>query len=454
MILLQRIKKLSLKTSISYNRIWAIAYPIIIGSIAQNVINVTDTAFLGRLGEIALGGGAIGGLFYLTIMTLGWGFGIGTQIVVARRFGEGAYRPIGRTIEHGFLFLMSLALVLFLAIKFSSDGLLSFMVQSEAIKETSLQFIDYRIWGVFFAHTNFLFRAFYVGIGQTRVITLTTLVMLVVNVFLDYSLIFGNFGFPEMGVSGAALASVIAEASCVLSFILYTQIKIPLSKYRLFSFKVFSWNLLVRLLRVSMPMMFQNFLAFGVWFVFFLVIEKMGEAELAISNIIRSIYIILLVPIMGFASVTNTLVSYLIGKGKENEVIFTIGKILVLCVSGVVAVVLVFLAIPTHILSIYTNEPHLISMGIPILHVISVSAVLLGFGFVLFSGVSGTGKTNVSLIIEVITLILYILFTVIMVRYFNVSVTVVWYVEILYGVFLAVFSFIYLKSKCWVGKGI
>ena len=73
---------------ITYQKIWNIAWPIILGSVAQNIIAVTDTAFLGRVGEVALGASAIGGIFYLAITMLGWGFGIGTQIIVSRRFGE------------------------------------------------------------------------------------------------------------------------------------------------------------------------------------------------------------------------------------------------------------------------------------------------------------------------------------------------------------------------------
>ncbi|MBU1370212.1 MAG: MATE family efflux transporter, partial [Bacteroidetes bacterium] len=75
--------------NITYKRIWSIAYPIILGSVAQNFINVTDTAFLGRVGEIALGASAIGGMFYLIFIMLGLGFGTGAQIIISRRFGEG-----------------------------------------------------------------------------------------------------------------------------------------------------------------------------------------------------------------------------------------------------------------------------------------------------------------------------------------------------------------------------
>ena len=441
-----------LTSTVSYKRIWTIAYPIIIGSIAQNIINVTDTAFIGRLGEVALGGGAIGGLFYMALIMFGWGFGIGTQIVVARRFGEGAFRPIGRTIEHGYFFQLLLAILIFSLVKLFGSQLLTMLVESEAVMQTSNEFIRFRIWGIFFAHTNFIFRAFYVGIGQTRVITLTTLVMVIVNVILDYGLIFGNFGLPEMGVSGAALASVIAELTCSLAFIAYTALRIPRKKYRLFSFSVFSPRLLGRLIKVSAPMMLLNFFSFSVWFVFFLIIEKMGESELAVSNIIRSIYVILMIPIMGFASATNTLVSYLIGRGEVGEVLKTIRKIMIMCASGILLIVTICSLIPEQLLSIYTNDQHLIDMGVPIVYIISVASLMLGMGNILFSGISGTGKTNVSLVIEVSVLTIYLAITAVLVRVFSVPVELVWGVEVFYGLLLITVSYTYLKSKRWVGS--
>ncbi|HZJ74147.1 MAG TPA: MATE family efflux transporter [Perlabentimonas sp.] len=443
-----------MNSSISYKRIWAIAYPIIIGSIAQNIINVTDTAFIGQLGEISLGGGAIGGLFYMTLIMFGWGFGIGTQIVVARRFGEGAFRPIGRTVDHGYLFLMLLALLIFTVVKLFGYDILNLIVDSDAIKHASSEFIQYRIWGIFFAHTNFIFRAFYIGIGKTKVITLTTLVMVAVNVFLDYGLIFGNFGLPAMGISGAALASVIAEITCSVAFLIFTVSKIPRDRYRLFKFRVFSPRLLLRLLRISTPMMLQNFFAFGVWFVFFLIIEKMGESELAVSNIVRSIYVILMVPIMGFASATNTLVSYVIGKGDVDDVMRIIKKILLMSTSSVLLIVGTCALIPEKLLSIYTSDQHLIDMGVPIIYIISFSSVMLGIGNILFSGVSGTGKTNVSLIIEIGLLSIYLAFTAVVVIVFAAPVEVVWGVELVYGGLLSITSYLYLRSKKWVGSSV
>jgi len=443
-----------LKTSVSYKQVWEIAYPIIVGSVAQNVLNVTDTAFLGRLGEVGLGAGAFGGLFYLAIIMLGWGFGIGTQIIVARRFGEGVFRPIGRTIEHAQVFLLLLAFVLvFLVMVFGRDLMVT-IIESGNVLEASVTFLNYRIWGLFFAFTHFSFRAFYVGIGRTRVITGTTILMVLVNVFLDYSLIFGHFGFPRMGIAGAALASTIAEISCTVAFIVFTLYKVDVKKYRLFNYRHFSAKLYVRMFKVSVPLMLQNFFSFAIWFLFFLIIEKMGETALAVSNIIRSVYVVMLIPIMGFASATNTLVSFLIGQGRSNEVIPLIRRIAMLCMGAVLMLSTICMLFPHAVLLVYTNDPILLAASKPVLYIVAIAAIFLASALVIFNGVSGTGRTGISFAIESVILIFYLLFSYFVALVIDLPLAVVWSVEIFYGIFLSIISFIYLKSNRWVGKGV
>ncbi len=75
--------------------IWDVSYPIFLSLLAQNVINVTDTAFLGRVGEVELGASAMGGLYYICAFTIAFGFSTGSQIVIGRRNGEGRYDQIG-----------------------------------------------------------------------------------------------------------------------------------------------------------------------------------------------------------------------------------------------------------------------------------------------------------------------------------------------------------------------
>ena len=139
-----------MKSSITYKRIWNVAYPIILGSIAQNLINFTDTAFLGRVGEVALGASALGGIFYLAIIMLGLGFGTGAQIIIARRFGEKEFKKIGPIVDHSAVFLLLLAVVVFALLQYGTAGILKNAVQSEAIFRETLAYLEIRSFGVFF----------------------------------------------------------------------------------------------------------------------------------------------------------------------------------------------------------------------------------------------------------------------------------------------------------------
>ncbi|MGE0077966.1 MAG: MATE family efflux transporter [Bacteroidales bacterium] len=438
-------------SKVSTKQIWSIAYPIIIGSIAQNILNVTDTAFLGRLGEIALGGGVIGGLFYQVLLMIGWGTALGGQIIIARRFGEGANRAIGRVVEHLFYFLSVLSLLLIVLVKFFSGSLLGVLVESHDVLNAGKEFIDYRILGLLLAFINYSFNSFYVGIAKTKVITVTTVVMVVVNIILDYALIFGHFGLPTMGIAGAALASVISEATSCTLFIVYTRFKFNYKPFNLFKFAPLNKKLLFRLLNVAWPLMIQFSLSIFIWFVFFLLIEKMGETSLAVSNILRSVYIVLMIPIWGFASATNTLVSQLIGQGRSSDVLYLIRKVITLSMSGVFVLGVIFISIPRLLLQVYTNNLMLIEQSLPVVYIIAIAAVGMAGAFVMFSGVSGTGNTRVSFAIEVGTLVLYLAWAYLMAIVFKMPLSWVWCSEILYGVVVMLVSLWYLKSNRWHG---
>ena len=196
----------------------------------------------------------------------------------------------------------------------------------------------------------------------------------------------------------------------------------------------------------------MNYFSFIGWFFFFLFVERLGEKPLAISNIIRSVYVVMLIPIWGFSSAANTLVSYSIGRNKPEEVLPIIYKVLKLTVIGVFVLVIANIIIPEMVLSIYTNDQELIKDSLPVLYVVSIASIFIAFGFVFFSGVTGTGNTKVSLAIETIVIFIYVLVTYTFVSLKNTSVELVWTIEIIYGSVIAIMSYLYLKYGRWQNK--
>ena len=207
-------------------------------------------------------------------------------------------------------------------------------------------------------------------------------------------------------------------------------------------------------MRIATPTMIQNFISLSAWFIFFLFVEKMGETPLAISNIIRSSYIIILVPIFGFASATNTLISYSLGNNKPEYVWIIIKKSLIMAMTGVGIFVIIGILFPQSIIGFYTNIESIIELTIPVFYMVMASAFTIAFGFILFQAVSGTGNTITALIIEIIVLSLYLLGVYLISESDSPSIVLVWSMEFCYGLGLGILSFIYLKSGRWKMKKI
>src|SRR4029079_2952240 len=177
---------------------------------------------------------------------------------------------------------------------------------------------------------NSMFMAFFIGIGNTKVTTWTTGVMVAVNIFFLSVLVFGNLGFPRMEIAGAGLASSLAEFSVTIVMIFYLFRKRFMHHYDLFHFTKTKFSLIWQMIRLSAPLVFQQLISIGSWWFFFLAIEHLGERSLAISNLIRSLYTMYGVPVWALASTTNSMTSNLLGQKKPEEVIPLIKKISVL----------------------------------------------------------------------------------------------------------------------------
>ncbi|MBQ3595384.1 MAG: MATE family efflux transporter [Bacteroidales bacterium] len=442
-----------MKTQISNKEIWSIALPIMLGNMAQTIINFTDTAFLGHLGVIALGASMLAGLFYFVFTTIATGFAIGIQIIIARRFGEGNYGRIGIIFEHGSLFVLILGSILFSILYFFSDQLLYLLIDSQNIYDASIEYIKYRRYGIIFVCFNFLYRALYIGISNTKVITYSTIIMAVVNILLDYCLIFGNFGFPEMGIGGAALASFCAEVSAFVFFTVYSYITLTKKDYGMFKIHKLESELMGRILRIATPTMIQKLFSFSVWFIFFILIEKMGETATGISSIVRSVYMILITPCFAFATTTNTVVSRIIGEGHSDQVFNTVLKILKNCLLCTIPIMVLVAIFPMQIVRIYTDDINLAQLVIPSIYVICAGTIFQGIGNAYFEAVSGTGNTTAALYLEAVILVIYIAFIWAM-THLTTHVHWVWTAEILYGALLGIFCYIYMKFAKWDKKHI
>ena len=432
-------------------QIWQITYPVLISLLMEHMIGLTDTAYLGRVGEVELGASALAGVYYLVIYMLGFGFSVGAQVLISRRNGAHDYTRIGPVFMQGTLFLLLLAAVLFTASHLYSPLILRKLIGSDDVYRATMSYVDWRVYGFFFSFIAVMFRAFYVGITKTKILTANSVVMVLTNVVLNYILIFGKFGFPALGIAGAAIASSISEAVSVLFFIIYTWKKIDYKKYAMFSFVGIDFRMLKQILNVSVWIMVQHGIAFVGWFIFFVVMEHQGERPLAVTNVVRSISSFLFMFVNAFASTSSSLVSNLIGSGKSDQVLGLCGRMIRLCYFFVLPLAILIALFPDLVLRIYTDNPDLIQNSVPSLWVMLSSYLLAVPAFIYFFSVSGTGNTQVALWIDMASIFVYVSYTFIVGIWLHADVAVCWTTEHVYNMMLLI-SFFYLWKGNWRNK--
>ena len=438
----------------SYSNIWKVAYPILISLVMEQMIGLTDTAFLGRVGEVELGASAIAIIYYMILFMIGFGFSIGAQIIIGRRNGEGHFKDTGKVFWTGLYFVLGLSGIIILLSEIFSPWMMKFMVSSPAIYEAALSYVRWRLPGMVFAFITAMFRAFYVGTTQTKTLTLNSIVMVASNILFNWILIFGKFGCPALGITGAAIGSSLAELVSLIFFVAYTYIKCDREKYGLDKPARFEKEELKGMMPVCTWTMIQHTISISTWFIFFLYIEHLGERALAISNITRSVSGLLWVVLQAFSSTCSTLVSNIIGEGHQDKVMSLVKRIMKLSYGIISVMIILFCLFPESIARIYTDIPDLILASVPSLVVMCSSYFLAVGGQVFFLAVSGTGSTRTAFRLELIALIVYMIYCTVIIGWMKMDVAVCWTAEHVYSGALLICSWWYLRSGRWKNRNI
>jgi len=433
----------------TYKEIWTISYPIILGSLAHSINQLIDTAFLGHSSKTALEAITLAGIFYFVFIFIAGGLARGCQVIIARHSGEGNNEKIGIAFDHLLLLASILSILLMFFFRYGSSYVLMFVVKSPAIQKAALSYIRMMNYAVIPVVLGFCFNGFYTGIGKTKIITIATVCMAVTNSIAGYIFIFGKFGVPPLGIKGAGIATAIADTVLfsvyLFHFIYYRQPE----KYNAFTFKFIrvkqSWSII----KLSTPIVLQNLIGIGSWGVFFLSIEKIGEHELAVSGILKSLFVFIGIPVWSLASTSNTLISNIIGQNRIDEVVPALKKVLVVSVGISMSINLIIVLFPHPILSLFTNDTQLIRDCIPPFYTLMIALLFFSSAMIMNFGITGTGATFIPTIVEVFCCLFYVAYCYYFVQLKQSPLYIAWGCEVVYWLSLLTFTTIYWGSGIW-----
>ena len=348
-------------------------------------------------------------------------------------------------------FELALAVVMFLFMQYGAYYFFSIFVNSDVIFYKSLEYLDYRSWGVFFSYAGVAIIALYTGIAKPMFIVVDTIILAVVNIILNYGLIFGEWGLPEMGIAGAGLASTIAEVIAFIVFVIYMFFDEPSRKYNLFKFPKIDIPLIKAQLGIGAPIVAQAVVGLGSWFVFFGIVENLGERQLAITNLVRMVYLVLSIPCWGFSSGINTIVSNFIGARRRDAVLPIIWKTAKICWLTTMVITLPVVLFPEYLLYplLGSEDMSLVVDAKPTLRVLMGILFLFSIGGVYFNGLAGTGATAFGLKMQIVCAIFYLAYIYFIVEYTSGGLEWAWASEIFYWMAMLAMSLWYMNSKKW-----
>lgn len=437
-----------LKVKVTYQQIISIALPITLAILIPQINMLTNSIFLGNLSTEALGNAGITGVFYLIFAVAGHGLNNGMQSVFSKYAGSGDTGAFKTILNQGMRISLQFAAAGILLTWFVAPFIMQSVTSPESYPQ-EMSFLKIRILGLPFLYLFQMGNAFLVSSLNSRYLMIGFTAEALLNIFLDYLLIFGNWGFPKMGFNGAAVASVIAEAMgfVVVFIVLY---KTGLQKqYSLLKKYTYDKIKTREIIKVATPLTLQFVISVGTWLMFFILIEERGIAAKAISNTMRNVFGLVGVFIWAFAGTCNTMVSNLMGQKREDLVIFAINKIMLLSMGCCAVMVLIVNIFPEPFFGLFGQGKKFVDQAVPVIRIVSVGLIIMSAANIWLNGVTGTGKTTVNLAIEIIAIIVYVSHTWIFMKINYISLAVAWSNELVYWSTIFLGSFLFLKSERW-----
>ena len=442
----------NLQVSTSYRQILKIALPISLAILVPQFNFITNNIFLGHYSQEALATASITGVYYLIFAMIGFGLNNGLQTLIARRAGENKPEEVGKLFGQGVYISLAIAFVGILITWMLAPLILKAVLHSDSIAKDSIEYLKIRIWGLPFLYVYQMRNALLVGTNNSKFLISGAIAETVANVAFDYLFIFGHYGFPEMGLNGAAVASIIAEFIGMLVVFLVIHKKGIGKQFSLF--KHFYWNkkLSKQLFAISLPIILQ--LAFSVmsWEFFYILIEHHGQTDLAISNVMRNVFGLTGCLTWAFAATSSAMVSNIIGQGKQENVKALILKIVKLSTCSALVIVLLINLFPRVLISIFGQSELFIADAIPVVRVVSVAILFMSFSVVWLNAVTGTGNSRMTLLIDGVAIILYSFFVYLILEKYKLSITYGWMGEWIYWGSIFILSVWYINKGKWKDK--
>ena len=440
----------SLKIDTSFRGILALTLPISMAKLIPELNYLMNAAFLGHLGNVELALAGITGVYYLIFAAIGYGLNNALLAIMSRRAGEDNRALIFSTLWHGLIIATFLAALFVLLTRLFIHPILTFSEIEPVSVVMITDFLNIRVLGLFFLYALQMQNAYLISLQQSKYLIYVAVFESAVNLILDYGMIFGHFGMPKLGFNGAAYASVLSEfAGMIAVYLIIRGFKIS-EKFGIVPDLMIKWNTIRLVFRQGIPLMSQYAISTLAWWIFFILVSRnYNYNEQAVSQVMRNLFGLSGVFSWAFGSSANTIISNLIGQGKESRIFPVLNKLIRISVGGMLVIAVIINLFPWLFLGIFGQDAAFMEIGVGPLRIVSVAMLILCVGVIWLNAVVATGKTNVVLYIELAGIVTYLTYIWLTIEVFNFGLNIAWMSEWAYWSVMFVLSFLYLRKGNW-----
>ena len=369
-----------------------LALPIIGAMISTNLLTLVDTYMVSFLGETSLAAVGISGFASNLVLALVAGFSVGVQAITARRLGEGREDVLCLPLNGGLFLSLVVGGPITLLAWFLVPYFLPILVADPAVQAVGVPYMRYIVLCTVAVGLSCSFQGYWNGRGKPMYYMITLIITHIINVILNYALIFGNLGFPEMGVTGAAIASF---SSLCLGVLIYFGFTLYKARGQSFLAGLPSRETLAGLLKLGLPSSIQRTLFWLGYTVFFWVVAHVGTTELAIGNVLVRLTLIIILPGMGMGLASATLVGQALGRGEPEDAQRWAWD--VLKIGGIIGVILglPLMIFPEAVLGFFhLNSPETLAVGRAATRLVGLTTPLFVCNFIFMHSLLGAGAAK------------------------------------------------------------
>ena len=378
-----------------------VSVPIMISMLVQALYNVVDSMFVAKYDPDALTAVSLAYPIQVLMIAVSTGLGVGINSLISRRLGEKRVEDARDAAKNGF-FLLLLGYLLFLIFGLFFDGLFFRMSTKDetlrALGETYTGIVTIFSFGLFF---SIGFERLVQATGNTMLSMIMQLVGAITNIILDPIMIFGYCGCPEMGIAGAAIATVVGQMfSMVLGFIL-NQTKNPELKLSFRRFRP-KGETMKNILTVGFPSIIMQSISSVMSMLFNLILMPFGNAAVSVLGVYFKLQSFVFMPVFGLSNGLVAIVGYNYGARLKKRVYESVKVALVYAIVIMAAGMVLFMAIPNVLMGLFdkTADGSIRAIGAPALRIISTHFILAAIGITLSTVFQAIGKGFYSLIMS------------------------------------------------------